>query len=193
MGGALCRPPGGARTSANTGNHGVSDPAWRPAFRPTRVRRGRSRHGCRCRCRCRCGCRTVTERAAACYRRCRRQTRAGCPDNPCVLLRKHLASRVHTSQPGGRPPAITHSSFVLCSARSRRVASLRPHEMCAAAALTAPARRSCPGSCVMADDERVPAVNGTHLNTFRPGGKVEALHAVICRSHIRSPRSTCTA
>lgn len=51
QGGALCRPPAGARTDANTGNHGVSDPGWRPAFRPARVRRGRSRHGSRCRCR----------------------------------------------------------------------------------------------------------------------------------------------
>lgn len=57
-----------------------------------------------------------------------------------------------STQPG--PPAITHSSLDLCSAPSRRVASLCPPEMCAAAALTAPARRWCLGSCVMASDYR---------------------------------------
>lgn len=52
---ALCAAPVGARVDANTGHHGVSDPGWRARFRPARVRKGRSRHGCQCRSRCRYG------------------------------------------------------------------------------------------------------------------------------------------
>lgn len=43
----------GTGTAIRAGNHGVSDPGARAGNGPARVRRGRSRHGCRCLCRCR--------------------------------------------------------------------------------------------------------------------------------------------
>ena len=193
LGGALCRPPAGAQTSANTGNHGVSDPAWRPVFRPTRVRRGRSRHAVSAGVDVAVG--VDRDRARRCL--LPQMSHLVLVRLPARFVTRSCGKDVPGRWPGASakpgPPAITRSSLDLCSAPSRRVASLRPHEMYAAAALTAPARRLCPGSCVMADREWLRAASRIHPKTFRPDRKVELLHALICRSHIRSPRSTCTA
>jgi hypothetical protein len=51
MGGVFCRPLSRHRCRDQSRKHGVSDPAARAANGPARVRRGRSRHGCRCLCR----------------------------------------------------------------------------------------------------------------------------------------------
>ena len=48
MGGVLCRPLRRHRCRDQRRKHGVSDPGARAGNGPARVRRGRSRHGCRC-------------------------------------------------------------------------------------------------------------------------------------------------
>ena len=101
-------------------------------------------------------------------------------------------------------PAITHASLDLCSAPSRRGASLRPHEWYAAAALTAPPRRSRPGSYAMAGVKCRRCECGARSGQLGSGSggaptnrrntlPIERPHAVIRRSHVRSPRSTFAA
>ena len=91
-------------------------------------------------------------------RRCRRccgKFRSGCSARSwrvCVGKTGPRARSEDAHPP--HPPALTRSWLPLFSAPSRRVASLRPPESTAASALTAPARRSCPGSYVMASDYR---------------------------------------
>lgn len=125
---APCAAPADAREGHQSRNHDVSDPGWRAGFCPTCVRRGRSRHGCWCRCRYRCGPRLWPPRAAGPPSISRRISVRLFREVRGPFLRKNLVRSSAWTWATRRPPAITRSSLDLCSAPSRRVASLRPRE-----------------------------------------------------------------
>jgi hypothetical protein len=167
-GGALCRPLSSVRCRSQGGNHGASDPGARAGNGPARVRRGRSRHGCRCRVSVVSVVRAPLvgpEAAAKQVHMCARNgtqissgqsgpARAG---NPGPELRSFVAHfevrNVSTIGATLDTSAITRLMLDLCSApcKARRFAP--PVHTRGLRALTVPARRSRLGHYVMAGDE----------------------------------------
>jgi hypothetical protein len=92
-----------------------------------------------------------------------------------VFLRETLA-RFRDWKLGVMPtPAITRSSLDLCSAPSRLVASLRPRDRERLSALTALARRSPIGNCVMAGLRLESAGDLLQLIQLAPADRLDAL------------------
>ena len=93
----------------------------------------------------------------------------------CVLT-GDSGARFRDGKLGVMPtPAITRSSLDLCSAPSRLVASLRPRDRERLSALTAPARRSPIGNCVMAGLRLESAGDLLQLIQLAPADRLDAL------------------
>ena len=169
MGGVPCRPLRRHRCRDQSRKHGVSDPGARVGNGPARVRRGRSRHGCRCRYRYwECAapvhksgdlCRGCGPRIGATFvrtiwsRSCGKSwspsrtvphvlTRPDTACAPRMIVAHFEVSDVSTIRATLGTSAITQLMFDLCSApcKARRFAP--PARARGLRALTMPARRS---------------------------------------------------
>ena len=174
MGGALCRPSRRHRCRDQSRKHGVSDPGARAGNGRARVRRGRSRHGCRCpvsvvRASV-VGPRIAANQVDMCARNgthifrtiqsrsCGKSWSPNCtpsahddaPDAAFAIVGHFEARNVSTIWTTSDAPAITQLMFDLRSApcKARRFAP--PAHARGLRALTVPARRSRLGHYVMA-------------------------------------------